>query len=671
MGSRIKLAFLALVALCTLTLGFAPTRALAAEDNAGLMAPEHTKTIRRNSDGTYRVTLSMTGDTAQSSRTRSLNVVVLQDVSTSMNRPVGGYRELEGSPDWEYGHPNYYGLVNGRYVQLARFSGEVGYWVDGTWHVYDDQIYVEKTRLDVGKQALMELGDYLLSNSAQANVTMSLVPFGTRPQVAGTYSKGDAESFKNAVKGLKAPFDNGTNWAYALWQANQIANASPDKPTYIIFLSDGRPTLRGGWNGTSIQGSGNKDPNGENLNAALRRLTPGTRSSGLKAVYPIYTASEAKDSMDSFAESTDLPSNHAYDGTNLEDLKGALHEISRAIIGSISYTNVSLNDGLSENVEYVGNVSCSYTNPDGQVTSWDAAADKLTYDPATRRATWSLVNGAERLPISATETSSVPGVPKGYTYSVSFDVKLSDAALKKAAEKGTVDLPTNTEGRGDDGSYVQYDVVNTIGGQTIPMAEGERTEYPSPRVPLSRLVVGKTVTGNLSDPAQRYSFTVTLPPGRYHLSHSGGTQGGGAPADGPQDISGGTYRYTLSHGETLTIGGLKSEDSVKVEESRPDSAGSTTTATLNGNPLELQQVSDADGKSLTITGTAAFSKGNANGSGLDTTSEQRIQFTNDATAVPPTGVAPKKSAPYAVLFGLGIVAAAVFGIWRKTRREEV
>lgn len=671
MRSRIKTALFILVAVCMLTLVLLPSMALAAEGDAGLVAPHRAKTIRRNSDGTYRVTLSMTGDTAQSSRTQSANVVVLQDVSTSMNQPVGGYIEIEGAPDWEYGHPNYFGLVNGRYVQLARFSGEAGYWIGRTWHRYGGRIYAEKTRLDVGKQALMELGDYLLGDSAQANVTMSLIPFGTRSQVIGTYSKGDAEAFKSAVRSLSAPFDNGTNWAYALWQANQIARASPGKPTYIIFLSDGQPTLRGGWNGTAIQGSGSSDPNGANLNAALGQLTAQSRAPDLKAVFSVYTAHEARGSMDSFASRTDLPSNHAYDGTNLEDLKGALREISRVITGSVGYANVSLNDGLSENVEYVGNVFCSYADPNGQVASWDAATDRFEYDPATKRASWSLVKGADRLPISDSEYSSAVGVPKGYTYFVSFDVKLSDAARKKAAENGSVDLPTNTEGTGDDGSYVQYDVVNTIDGQTTTTVEGARAGYPTPSVPVSRLVLGKTVTGNLSDTDQRYDFTATFPAGRYYLSRSGSSSSGVVPAEGPVDLAGGTYSFTLSHGETLAIGGLVSGDQVKIAESRPDVAGSTTTATLNGGQLELQQVADSEGKNLTLTGSATFPRGQVNGSGIETTIEQNVQFTNDATAAPPTGIDTSSRALYAALLGLGLVAAAAFGIKLRICGKEV
>lgn len=677
MAHRMRAVFFALAAACVLALGLAPNAALAAEGDLELMAPEHAKTISRNADGTYKITLSVTGNTAEYSRTQPVNVVVLQDLSNSMDE-VGSssYTEFNGTPNWN-GGTSYYGLVNGSYVRLQQRwlgDGSIGYYTGFQWNTYSGQLYVRRdaSRLDIAKQALSGLGEHLLNDSNRADVNMYLVPFGTNAYDTGAvYTKDNAAAFTTAVNGLTVPYSGdtgGTNWSYALWQANQIAKKTPNTPTYVVFLSDGLPTYRGGWPGTPAAGSGTHDNNGEYLKEALNQMNAANRAANIKAVFPIYTANDAKASMDSFAASIDLPSDHAFNGTDIDELKGVLDTIAETITDSARYTNVSICDGLSENVEFVGmnTVSCAYTDPDGKETSWGTEATaSVAYDASTKRVTWQL---PPRLP-GDDHTNDVPGLLSGWTYSVSFNVRLSDPALQKAAEEGTVQVATNTEGSDDTGSYVEYDVVATIGNQTTTTAENQRAEYPSPLVPVSSLVVGKTVTGNISDPGQHYDFTVTLPAGRYYLNYGGVADGDDEHASGPANLNAGTYTFKLCDGETLAIGGFEAADQATVVEKRADVAGHTTTAALNGASLRLG--SSTDNGTMTLTSDpATFPTGENNASGLPTTSEQKVQFTNDATAVAPTGVEPKDPVPYAALFGAATVAAVAYGIKVKVHGRE-
>ena len=84
----------AVAATVMLALGIAtPTAALA--ENAGSVVdrtPAHSQTITDNRDGTYDLTLSVTGDTEQSSSAKPVDVVFVVDVSSSMNETVSGWR---------------------------------------------------------------------------------------------------------------------------------------------------------------------------------------------------------------------------------------------------------------------------------------------------------------------------------------------------------------------------------------------------------------------------------------------------------------------------------------------------------------------------------------------------------------------------------------------------
>lgn len=78
--------FAVLVTALALGLGMAPTAALA-EGEASLGAPEHEKTITDNRDGTYTLTLDVTGATDSSSETvnKPVDIVLVVDQSSSMN----------------------------------------------------------------------------------------------------------------------------------------------------------------------------------------------------------------------------------------------------------------------------------------------------------------------------------------------------------------------------------------------------------------------------------------------------------------------------------------------------------------------------------------------------------------------------------------------------------
>lgn len=152
--------------------------------------PEHTKTLASNHDGTYTLSLDVKGATRESTTDVSANVIVVMDISGSMNSDAGS-----------------------------------------------------TTRLDTGKTAVNGLAKELLSKNTSANpdsVQMALVTFSTTAttNISRTTSY---TAFSRAVNGLSA--SGGTNWEDALQDVENISFGDND-PTYVIFCSDGNPTFR-------------------------------------------------------------------------------------------------------------------------------------------------------------------------------------------------------------------------------------------------------------------------------------------------------------------------------------------------------------------------------------------------------------------------------------------
>jgi hypothetical protein len=179
--------------------------------------PEHHKTIADNEDGSYHVTLSVTGAEITSQESNKADVVIVFDRSNSMNAVVDSS------------------------------SG--------------------KTRLTVAKEATQTLIDSLYSSSSDVNV--SFIRFATRSDVltgtdissfnsdaSGTnvhwFTSSDEQTLEDLVasNSFSTPSvtdtnAGATNWEEALQDANAaVSTGRSDADKYIIFVSDGNPTVR-------------------------------------------------------------------------------------------------------------------------------------------------------------------------------------------------------------------------------------------------------------------------------------------------------------------------------------------------------------------------------------------------------------------------------------------
>ena len=440
--------------------------------------PVHTKTITPNTDGTYDLSLTVTGDTELSETKTSANVIVVQDVSGSMDNDVYTY-SLEKTE--KYDRDGTYGMVDGEPVKLERNWGFFGlgaynYYLDanGKEVKYTGDLYHKvgretgKTRLDVAKEALNSLADQLIASS-DSTVKLSLETFSDRGNTPSQYyAGGQASDFKDAVNGLRA--DGGTNWVDALTKANAKANEDPNTPTYIIFLSDGEPTYgRDRW-GTTGNGTTYRD---EYFNNAVDEANK--RPSNVAGLFTVYTGSEASEKMNSFAQKTTGGS--AFDGTDSEKLNAAFANIIQTITKSAGYKDVRIVDKLSEYVTGTaddGAIDLASVSYQKNEETWAEAPTAVIGEDGTL--SWDL--------------KSVGELEKGATYKVTFKVKPSQAAYDKAVENGeATKLPSND----GVGTKVFYKTVLKETGKDDQVS-GEKSDgfnVPTFSVPVDTVTVKK------------------------------------------------------------------------------------------------------------------------------------------------------------------------------------
>ena len=425
-----------------------------AADKPEATPPQVEKTLEANGDGTYKLSLSVTGTSSKSSESSKANVVIVFDTSGSMDESTGQYtytptNEKNGT----------YGLVDGEYVELDYHRARWGwgrrneYWTYGRGGTrYEGQRYLRTggTRLQVAQQATTKLIDQLTANNTDENtdaVEISLVNFATNVKGTTDWST-DKDTLDTAVNAYTA--DGGTNWEAALKKAQELADAKhkaqPDEETYIIFVSDGNPTFRDSqldspapvrnqdwlgnvWytnasrgdayeysdgtvamngDGTVSQwGEGNDDTYGRNLKAAQNVVD------SLDKSYHLYTIGAFGD-----ADNMKNLGGTYYDATDEAALNAAFENILNEITNAVGYKNVQVTDNVTKLTANLIDTDAAknftYTK-DGQPWTGDVPAASFK----DGKVSWDL--GDQTL-------------EKGVTYTVSFDVWPSQEALDILAD---------------------------------------------------------------------------------------------------------------------------------------------------------------------------------------------------------------------------------------------
>ncbi len=302
------------------------------------------KSVEPNGDGTYNITLSVTGVQAQQETVTKASVIVIFDVSDSMRWDMASNTNPSNS---------------------------------------------SQSRLNIAKGAVKALASELLSKEdSQHNklVQMALVSFATTASVhsfGGETYTSSADLFNAEVDSLE--MDGITNWEQALLFANSL-EVSSEAPTYVIFVSDGDPTLHvsrrdltdrqvydlqrleyyydvyGDSNGLSSQyGSsirmgmfgymgGRFDPEYWPLTQEHYDAAIPAGQAILNAGKEFYTIglSSSVTRMETFTSDVGAASDHYFPATSQSALTDAFDEIADAVTENLGFTDVSIDDGVTE-----------------------------------------------------------------------------------------------------------------------------------------------------------------------------------------------------------------------------------------------------------------------------------------------------------------------------------
>ncbi|MDO4848629.1 MAG: Cna B-type domain-containing protein [Coriobacteriia bacterium] len=658
-GKRLRGVALFTVALSALLAlaAVAPSTALAAIND---QVPEHEKTITDNGDGTYDLSLTVKGAVEASTTSTKADVVVVQDVSGSMSRPI---REVS-SPDTSKSYMGVIGFINqgiNDYVEV--YYGKIRSCDKDTWYYKmsngqkmdyldrcksdgRDPVFYETTWNEVVKKALNTLGDQLIENE-KSDVQVSLVTYSTEAQADDVvYKGGDSDEFKAAVDQLTA--NGGTNWEDALAAANKklTEDGRDGAKKYIVFVSDGLPTLRTSVNGfvqgnpwgdshdhgyddaihgsddrwafsTGKYGTGSSDKLGRNYASALAEAQKIDSSVQMLLVNVSTDPTEMK-KFASDINGTYYEGNNEVDGYDEGTLKNAFAKIANLVTNSASYENVKITDQLSDYVDFADVTDVRYEKVvDGVATTWDGAP-KATVSGKT--ITWDLSGEGE--------------LEDGVTYKMTFTVKPNQNAYDAAAAAGAeTELPSNDP----DGTKLSYDVVAKKNNEEVDRYKGtDGYEEPTIKVPVATVTVTKEWknTGDAQLPA---SVTV-------QLKKNGQNYG-----EAFQLTAGDNWTKTV----TVPAGVGQLTWSV-VEDAVPNYTTAYSDAVTGSGTLTVTN---------TYTGTKK-NEGKKDDSGKDDSNKTATKKTKKG-ATPKTGDALLASEAIAAIAGTGILGVAASRIRRK------
>lgn len=349
-----------------------------------------------NGDGTSDLSLSITGYTKDREVEKLADVIVVFDVSGSMDYTLSGNTK-----------------------RLAAAKTAVNNLVDNL---------AEKKNSDGNPLVRMSLISF--SNTASSEI--GLTDLTTQ----------GVSDYKAAVRGLSA--HGGTNWDYALQLANE-QDVDSGRATFIIFVTDGDPTFRNtrtnindaGLNGANntyddidesyyfnyhVFGTGSDDNRGNNYDAAVAQ---GQAIVGAnKNLYTIGISNDVEKVSD-FNE--DAGGNGAYRAADADALNKAFADIEAAIIAKLGFSDIQMTDGITEMTQTVD--KSGLTTTDGSFTYWKKAKDATDFtkwDPSSEgceEARYDTASGAVKWDMG---TNFMP--EDGATYKVTWKVWPSQEA---------------------------------------------------------------------------------------------------------------------------------------------------------------------------------------------------------------------------------------------------
>ena len=274
--------------------------------------PQFTKSSTNNGNNTNNISLTITAPEKPVSKSTPADVIVVFDVSGSMNENLSGNTK----------------------------------------------------RLAAAKTAVNNMANTLL-NGQNSNVRMALISFATTAQQVNITGATDGftsnySNFSSAVNGLTA--DGGTNWEKALQLANQMQVRS-DAATFVVFVTDGDPTFRVSrgdvsdseldlytsqtyqyYRNNQVFGTGSSDNSGRNFAFAVDQVS--TIAGANKNFYAIGISNDVT-KVQNLTTQGGVAADHAFIASDTTAMENAFKSITEAIKATLGFGNVEMTDGIT------------------------------------------------------------------------------------------------------------------------------------------------------------------------------------------------------------------------------------------------------------------------------------------------------------------------------------
>lgn len=440
-----------------------------------LPAPGHTKKAVSKGDGTYDLSLDVSGSIGSEAKKVPLDVVMIIDKSNSMN---------------------------------------------------DDN------KLTTVKSAAKKLVNTLNGNNG-IDVRYNIVEFGgtadpTTNIASSSGWKSSASEAGTAIDNVQTAEDyslGGTNYQAGIRVAKQQLNlARTGAQTVVIFFTDGIPTYRLSnpqleYNNYSpyYYGAGNHDKNGYNIAAAAAEIK-GMYTNRFYAVgkYSEDEKTQGANNLQTLVDNVNASSKQTYVADNTSQIEGIFNNISSEIL-ELTCTEVSITDTLNENAQIVKTadgktpLTITVTKKDGTVVGTATGNDEVTLildetkqnkgEVVDRTLTATYVEDEQngrQIKLIFPETYSLEA---DYTYTVTTPIEPTEAAYKKYREQNSTYLEkpdaatgTHADNNRENGFYCNdAAILKYHNGK-----ENKTVDYDKPVIQLTpgALVIEKTIIAN-------------------------------------------------------------------------------------------------------------------------------------------------------------------------------
>lgn len=460
-------------------------------DDPTLSAPAREKTVTANGDGTYKVALNVTGakstDTGEIVTNQPLDIVLVLDVSGSMAEKIAS--------GWN------------QPTKIDSLKTAVNNFIKAT---ADENAKITDQNLQ-NRIALVKLAGTASDNVG--NDTYWDYRWGQRynnSQIV-TNLTSNLNGLTSTVDSLNAA--GATQADYGFQKARvALQNARTDAKKVIIFFTDGQPTSSNEFENSVANGAvrnakvlkdagatvysigvfGDANPNNTSTNRNNRF------NAYMHAVSSNYPNATAWNRLGNRADN----SSYYKAATDADQLNNIFESIRQEITKTAEYADVTIHDKLSSWVVSSDGASVNgkpagftYTKTQhGQTTAWAGAPEATVAADGT---------------VSWPVTSNGGKLEDGVTYTVSFNVKPTQAAFDEAVKNHKDDASAS----GDNNFYTNDNPSATVGYRTVVTSSqgGTTTSDPQtalyPQKPTITLPVSRiTVTKTWSDGSENHAY---------------------------------------------------------------------------------------------------------------------------------------------------------------------